>query len=117
MNASMLLAQGLALLAFVIHTWVGDRELQALKPKETTAKVFETWMQVRAGWHLVSWDLLLATVGLTLLTWTDWLTPAIVYLQLLTLYFAGAGTVWLLVVLCSPAAPNKLWRLGQWMLL
>lgn len=118
MNGLLIVAQGLLLLAVVAHTWMGDHELQILRPDaQKEGGALEKWLQARAGWHIVSWDLLLATLGVSLLTWTDVLAPRAVYCQLLVVYFLGAGMAWLLVLLATPTVAGRWWRLGQWGLL
>ena len=117
MNVPLALANALLLLAFVAHAWMGDRELQLLRPDPKAPPALEKWLQARAGWHLVSWDLLLATIGVGLLTWTDVLAPRAVYLHLLVVYFVGAGGAWLLALVGTPSVSGRWWRLAQWALL
>ena len=54
-----LLANFLLLAAFVIHTFMGDREIGVLQPARTTDhNIIEKWTMARCGWHWVSVDLL-----------------------------------------------------------
>lgn len=117
MNIPLVLAHILLVLAFMAHAYAGDRDLQQLRPQAEASSYFEKWLQARAGWHFVSWDLLLASIGLGLLTWTDYLEPRTLYLQLLVVYLMGAGVAWALTLLLSPKLPGGWWRLGQWGLL
>jgi hypothetical protein len=67
MNIAILIANILTLLAFVIHTFVGDKELKVNEPTNETNDNFqkiEKWTMARCGWHWVSFDLLFATIGL-----------------------------------------------------
>lgn len=117
MNISFLIAQVLLLLAVVAHAWAGDRDLHSLRP-DASDPALEQWLQARAGWHLVSWDLLLAAIGVSLLTWTDVLAAhRAVYSHLLVVYFVGAGAAWLLTLVGTPGVAGRWWRLGQWGLL
>ncbi len=72
MNITILIAGVLALLAFFIHSFIGDKEYRALIPdKETVAKNKDTWVQVRCGWHWVSVDLLITGIILLLMATTE----------------------------------------------
>ncbi len=60
MNISLIIANILTVLAFVIHTFVGDREIRILEPQETENENFqkqEKWTMARCGWHWVSFGL------------------------------------------------------------
>jgi len=51
----------LTLLAFVLHTFVGDKELKVNEPTAETDENFkkiEKWTMAICGWHWVSFDLL-----------------------------------------------------------
>ena len=61
MSLTILTANLLTLLAFVIHTFVGDKELKVNEPTEGNDENFqrrEKWTMARCGWHWVSFDLL-----------------------------------------------------------
>lgn len=119
MNAPLIIANVLTLLAFFVHAIQGDKELHSLQPTDpgNTGRLQERWTMARAGWHFVSFDLFWVTLGLTLINFTDLLPAKTTLLYVLAVYAAGTGIAWLLAVLISPRFPQNLLRLGQWMLL
>jgi hypothetical protein len=75
MNTLILIANILTLLAFVVHTFVGDKELKVNEPTNETDDNFqkrEKWTMARCGWHWISFDLLFATIGLGLINFTNY---------------------------------------------
>lgn len=61
MNIPILAANILTLLAFFIHTFMGDKELKLIKPNfasDDNYQKIEKWTMARCGWHWVSFDLL-----------------------------------------------------------
>lgn len=119
MSITLIIANLLTLLAFGAHTFAGDKELRLLEPNQDGENdiLREKWTMGRGGWHMVSVDLLLATIGLALLNFTDLLQPREVYLMLLAIYFLAYGVAWFLVILISKSFKQNYPRLGQWMLL
>ena len=119
MSITLIIANILTLLAFGAHTFVGDKELRSLEPNQEGEDdtLQEKWTMGRGGWHMVSVDLLLATIGLALLNFTDLIQPREVYLQLLVIYFLAYALAWFLVILMSKSFKKNYLRLGQWMLL
>ncbi|MFK7784292.1 MAG: hypothetical protein AB8B56_04200 [Crocinitomicaceae bacterium] len=120
MSIPILIASILTLLAFLVHTVVGDRELKLLEPElngDQQHIVREKWTMARSGWHWVSFDLLFATVGLILINFTDFFENEKTLLQLLSVYFLGYAIVWLIGIAISKRFPWNYLKLGQWMLL
>jgi len=120
MNIPILIANILTLLAFVIHTFIGDRELKVIEPQDEDDDQFlkrEKWTMARSGWHWISFDLLFATIGLGLINFTDYLECERLLLQVLMIYFLGYGIAWLIGILISKRFPNNYLKLGQWILL
>lgn len=120
MNIAILLANILTLLAFVLHTFVGDKELNVNQPKEVDDDSFrkiEKWTMARCGWHWVSLDLLFATIGLALINFTNYFNNEKTLLQILAIYFLGYAIVWALTIAISKQFPRNYLKLGQWMLL
>lgn len=120
MNIPILIANLLTLLAFVLHTFVGDTELKVNEPSETVEDNYqkrEKWTMARCGWHWISFDLLFATIGLALLNFTDFFESKIVLLKILSFYFLGYAIVWLLTLAFSKQFPKNYLKLGQWILL
>jgi len=60
MSTPILIANILTLMAFVIHTFVGDLELRKIEPTNVNDKSHSKrlyWTMARNGWHWVSFDL------------------------------------------------------------
>ncbi|MTB52361.1 hypothetical protein [Lewinella sp. W8] len=120
MNVLLFIANVLTLLAFVVHTFIGDRELRIIEPSivhDENHQKREKWTMARNGWHWISLDLLFASIGLGLINFTDYFANEKQLLQILALYFLGYGTVWLLSTAISRPFPKNYLKLGQWMLL
>ncbi len=117
---TILIANILTLLAFVIHTFVGDKELRINEPAEGTDENFqkrEKWTMARCGWHWVSFDWLFASIGLALINFTDFFDNEKTLLQILTIYFLGYSIAWSFTILISKQFPKNYLKLGQWILL
>jgi len=120
MNISIVTANILTLLAFFIHTFIGDRELKIIQPATSTDNLVnkqEKWTMARCGWHWISLDLLFASIGLALLNFTDFFKNEQTLLQILSIYFLGYAIVWLFIILISKQFLKNYLKLGQWILL
>jgi len=120
MSIPILIANILTLLAFVIHTFVGDKELKVNEPTNETDETFqkrEKWTMARCGWHWVSLDLLFASIGLALMNFTDFFDNEKTLLQILTVYFFGYAIVWAITIFISKPFKKNFIKLGQWILL
>ena len=118
MNTPILIANILTLLAFLIHTFMGDREFKIIEPEDDPKHLKrEKWTMARSGWHWISFDLLFASIGLALINFTNYLENEIQLLQLLAIYFFGYGVAWLIGISISKKFPKNYLKLGQWMLL
>jgi hypothetical protein len=120
MNTLILIANSLTLLAFFVHTFMGDQELKVIQPpigSDQWAEKQEKWTMARCGWHWISFDLLFASVVLALINFTDYFANEKVLLQLLAVYFLGYAIVWLLTIVISRPFPKRYLKLGQWVLL
>lgn len=120
MNIPILIANILMVLAFFIHTFMGDRELKIIEPKNENDDKFlkrEKWTMARSGWHWISFDLLFASIGLGLINFTDFFENEKILLQILSVYFLGYGIVWLIGIAISKKFPKNYIKLGQWILL
>jgi len=120
MNTPILIANILTLLAFFIHTFIGDRELKSIEPNTDTDNWItkqEKWTMARCGWHWVSFDLLFASVGLALINFTDFFDNEKTLLQILTIYFLGYTIAWAFTIVISKQFPKIYFKLGQWILL
>lgn len=120
MNLALVIANVLTLLAFFLHTFLGDRELKLIEPEHENDRECikqEKWTMVRSGWHWISFDLLFATIGLGLINFTGYLENEKLLLQILAIYFLGYGIVWLIGIAISKSFPKNYLKLGQWILL
>ena len=120
MNIPVLIANILTLLAFVIHTFMGDRELKIIQPSAGTENWItkhEKWTMARCGWHWISFDLLFASIGLALINFTDVFDNEKTLLQILSIYFLGYSIAWAFTILISKQFPKNYLKLGQWILL
>ncbi|MDF3026005.1 MAG: hypothetical protein K0S23_312 [Fluviicola sp.] len=120
MNIAILSANILTLFAFVLHTFVGDKELKVNEPSETSEDKFlkrEKWTMARCGWHWISFDLLFASIGLALINFTNFFDNEKTLLQILTIYFLGYAIVWVITITISKQFPKNYLKLGQWILL
>lgn len=120
MNIPILIAIILTFLAFLAHTFLGDRELKIIEPKTGEEKEIvkrEKWTMARSGWHWISFDLLAATIGLAMINFSNYLQNEKQLLQILALYLFGYGVVWLIGIGISKRFPKNYLKLGQWILL
>ena len=117
MNIPLVIANLLCLIAFGAHTFVGDKEIRSLEPEEADGDKRQFWTQARAGWHMVSFDLLFATIALALVNLSDWIKDETFLLQILMIYFIGYGVFWLMGILISKPFSKNYLKLGQWALL
>jgi hypothetical protein len=116
----ILIANILTLLAFAIHTFLGDKDLKVNEPTEEIDKKYqkrEKWTMARCGWHWISFDLLFASIGLGLINFTNYFDNEKTLLQILTIYFLGYAIVWTLTIAISKQFPKNFLKLGQWILL
>ena len=120
MSIPLLIANVLTLLAFLAHAIQGDKEIRTISPDpklDTEFKKQEKWSQARAGWHMVSFDLLFASVGLAVINFTEHLPNEKILLQIFAVYFLGYAIFWLFSILISKKFPGNFLKLGQWILL
>ena len=117
MNTPALIAGILSLAAFFLHAFVGDREYRVLKPKsKKVVRHRYAWILGRAGWHWLSVDLMLSTVLLFLVVFTNVIQAKQEILFLLGIYFIVCGFAWLTTVIVSKDRTNQILVLGQWIL-
>jgi hypothetical protein len=120
MDTLLFIASVLAVLAFFVHTFAGDREIHLLQPSDHTEEevnLQEKWTMAPCGWHWISFDLLLASIVLALVNFTDYFEDSTAPLQFLSFYFFGLGTVWIFTILISRPFRGRFLKLGQWILL
>jgi len=118
MNILILIANGLALLTLIVHTFWGDKDLKVIEPKDNDVNKIEKWVMARGAFHIVSMDFLLATIGLTLINFTDIFNETQnLLLQILAIYFFMYSIGFLIIVAISKQFPKNYLKLGQWILL
>jgi hypothetical protein len=120
MNIPILVANILTFLAFLIHTFSGDKALKIIEPAKETDENFQkqgVWTMVRCGWHWISFDLLFATIGLALINFTNFFDNENTLLKILSVYFLGYAIVFALTIAISKQFPKNYLKLGQWVLL
>lgn len=120
MNTYLIIVNLLAGLAFGVHTFMGDRELHLLAPTthdEHWLKKQETWTMTRCGWHWISFDLLMLTVLLSLINFTELIPHPIFVTKLLAVYTLGYALFWLVTIIISRKFAQNYLKLGQWMLM
>jgi hypothetical protein len=118
MNILILIANVLALLTLIVHTFWGDKDLKVIEPKDTDVKKIEKWVMARGAFHIVSMDFLLATIGLALINFTDiFKETQNLLLQILAIYFLMYSIGFLIIILISKQFPKNYLKLGQWLLL
>ena len=119
-NIPILIASILTGLAFFAHTIGGDIELASIQPSiniNNWVEKQQIWTMARCGWHWISFDLLFASIVLSLINFTNYFENKRTILQLLSTYFLGYGVVWFFIILISPSFSNNFLNLGKWMLL
>lgn len=120
MNYWFMAAGIICAIAFPIHTFMGDKELRSIHPyhfqQEKNPKTKVLWLMGLCGWHMVSWDLLLAAIVLLLQACKVYDLSEDVF-RLLSYYFLGYGLFWLLNLFFSKAKAKVYLMLPQWFLL
>lgn len=113
----LLFANALVLITFIAHTFGGDREYRRIEPSTATDKARYDWLMGRGAFHIVSADFLLATIGLSLVNFTDFFRDEKLILSLLALYFLLYGLGFLIALVISKSPSNRFLKLPQWILL
>lgn len=75
MNLYILAANVLTGIAFLIHTFAGDEELHVIELRNEDDGNFrkrEKWTMTLYGWHWISVDLLLVSIGLALINFSQY---------------------------------------------
>lgn len=118
MNTVLIIANVLAFLTFIIHTFAGDWEYRKIEPIADSPPRFQVfWTMGRGAFHIVSIDFLFATIGLALLNFTNYFEDTKLLLDLLSLYFLGYGIAFLFTLIISKKFPNIFFKMWQWLLM
>lgn len=117
MNIYYLSANLLFFAAFIVHTFVGDKELKEIEPDSNAReRKREIWTMTRCGWHWISNDLFLFSVTLSLINFTDFFTHPEEIVRFIILYLCVTTCIWLFVINASKPFTNRFVKLGQWIL-
>ncbi|MCU0438657.1 MAG: hypothetical protein MUC49_12170 [Raineya sp.] len=118
MNATLITANVLVFITFIIHTFVGDKEYMHLEPTQTQEARFRIyWSMGRGAFHIVSADFLLATVLLGLVNFSNFFQDKTLILQILSIYFLLYGVGFFLALVVSKKFPNMFVIMWQWILM
>jgi len=117
MNTIILIANVLVFLTFILHTFGGDREYKSIEPETGNPSKQENWTMGRGAFHIVSADFLLASIGLTLINFTDYFSDKKLLLNILSVYFFVYGLSFLLTLVISRKFPKSFIKLWQWLLM
>jgi hypothetical protein len=117
MNLFYLSANLLFFAAFVVHSFVGDKEIREIEPYENSSeRKREIWTMIRCGWHWISTDLEFFTLALTLVNFTNFFTVEDEIVRLIIVYLLCYTIIWLAVISFSKAFSKNYLKLGQWLL-
>ncbi len=118
MNTILIIANVIVLFTFVIHTFGGDQNLREIEPEADNPKRLRIfWTMSRGAFHIVSVDFLFASIGLTLINFTDYVKDTKLLLNLLALYFLGYGIAFLVSLIISKKFQNIYFKMWQWLLM
>ncbi len=117
MNTILIIANVLVFLTFIAHTFAGDREYKRIEPEKGDTSKQQHWTMGRGAFHIVSADFLLASIGLTLINFTNYFSDKKLLLNILAIYFFAYGLAFLLTLIVSKKFPKSFIKLGQWLLL
>jgi hypothetical protein len=117
MSNLILIANGLVILTFIMHTFGGDKEYKSIEPEKDNVSQLEKWTMGRGAFHIVSADFLLASIGLTLINFSDYFTDKKLILNILAVYFAAYGLAFFLALLISKKFSYSFIKLWQWLLM
>ena len=107
----------MVLLTFLVHTFAGDRAYKRIEPADDNPSNQEKWTMGRGAFHIVSADFLLASIGLTLLNFTEYFSDKKLLLNILSIYFFTYGLAFLFTLIISRKFPNSFMKLWQWLLM
>lgn len=117
MNACLLIANVIALISVIVHIFFGDKDLKSIEPDGKNDKKLENWIMARGAFHVVSVDMVMITVGLTLINFTDLLHPhRTVLLTIMSIYFLLYALFFFLILIISKPFAKKFLKLCQWAL-
>lgn len=117
MNTTLIIANILVFLTFIAHTFGGDGAYGKIEPDQTDFARLQFWVMGRGAFQMVSVDCLLATIGLTLINFTNYFKDPKLLLNILAIYFFAYGIAFLITLIISPKFPKSFIKLWQWLLM
>src|SRR5690606_14497171 len=115
MDSRLLIENIIDLIALDFNFYWGDKDIQSISPKTSEAKKVENWIMARGAFHVVSMDLFIIATVLSLLNFTDLLTPyRTMLLTIISIYFMVNALVFFIVVAISGPLNKKFLKLIQW---
>jgi hypothetical protein len=118
MNATLITANVLVFITFIVHAFGGDKEYMHLEPTQTQELRFRIyWSMGRGAFHIVSADFLLATVLLGLVNFSNFFQDKTLILKILSIYFLLYGMGFFLALVVSKKFPNMFVIMWQWILM
>lgn len=116
MQTLIIIAFGLAILAWLAHTFVGTGESWQTKVEGAVPIFQKRWLQSFNAWHMVSVDLLAFSLLLGIVLWTDWLLVEQIWLTVLGTWGLAWALTWILSTLWIGGWKSTL-QLPQWLLI
>jgi hypothetical protein len=115
MNAYLLTVNIIVLVSLFVHVFYGDRDIRSIEPNGENPKKLETWIMARGAFHVFSVDLLMYTIGLTMINFTDLLDEhRSVLLKIMCIWFLLYAVCFFICVIISQPLADKLLKLFQW---
>lgn len=115
MNIPLLIVNALALLVLLAHIVLGDKDIKYIEPDAENQKKLEIWIMARGAFHIVSVDMLMITLGLTLINFTSFLDEyRIILLKIMSIYFLLYAAFFFVYTCISKPLPKKFIKLCQW---
>jgi len=116
MNTFTIIANVLLLLTLLVHTFWGDKDIKVIEPDGTDLNKLEKWVMARGAFHLISVDVLMAAIGLTLINFTTIFADVQqLLLKILSIYFLMYSISFLIVISISRQFPKNYGILWQWL--
>ncbi|MEM6910384.1 MAG: hypothetical protein AAF555_02275 [Verrucomicrobiota bacterium] len=116
MSFPLLLAGIVAIVGFALHLVMGEHAVMRFRPssQDREERRWRGWLQVRAGWHLGSFQLLAVAVFLLFAGFGDLIVGEKVLVTWVGFYFFASGLVWLGLLAWSDRGLRQASRLFEW---
>ncbi|RYY28923.1 MAG: hypothetical protein EOO04_07865 [Chitinophagaceae bacterium] len=115
MNSFLIIANIITLLSLFVHVFYGDKDIRSIEPEGGNLKKLENWIMARGAFHVFSADLLMFTIGLTLINFTSLLDEhRTMLLMIMSIWLLFYAVFFFVTVLISKPLSNKFLKLFQW---